>query len=74
MTERATFTLDGEAFDFLRASAGNNRSAYISRLLREEKKRSLEKKLLQANREEAEDADYRKELAAWDATLLDGLE
>ncbi len=74
MTQRATFTLQAEAFAFLKAVAGNNRSAYINRLLKEEKQRQLEASLLRANQEEAESETYQEELSAWDETLSDGLE
>ncbi len=74
MTQRATFTLEAEAFAFLKAAAGNNRSAYINRLLKEEKQRQLEQALLKANQEEAEDAAYQKEISAWDEALFDGLD
>lgn len=74
MAERATFTIDEENYDFLVKSGGKNRSAFINRLLREEKRRVLARKLLKANRDEASDLDYQKEIAEWDTTLLDGLE
>jgi hypothetical protein len=73
MTGRATFTLDDDAFAFLKAAAGRNRSAYINRLLKEEQRRALTHTIARANREEAEDEAYQAELAAWDAALLDGL-
>ncbi len=71
--QRATFTLDSEVMAFLATVAGNNKSAYINRLLREEQRRTLEKAILMANKEEAEDLNYQKELADWDVTLSDGL-
>ena len=74
MTHRATFTLETEAFAFLAAAAGNNRSAYINQLLKQEKQRQLEAALVQANQEEAENAAYQDELADWEETLSDGLE
>ncbi|MEK6481411.1 hypothetical protein WJR50_27965 [Catalinimonas sp. 4WD22] len=73
MTERATFSLDEEAFNFLNKVGGANKSAYINELLKREKQRKLEEELLKANQEEAEDADYQAELNEWDATLSDGL-
>lgn len=74
MTLRATFTLDSEAFSFLKKMGGKNRSAYINELLKKERRRSLEQAVLQGNREEAGDKAYQKELAVWDDTLEDGLE
>jgi predicted CopG family antitoxin len=58
MTNRATITLEKEAYDFLKEVGGSNRSAYINELLKKEKKKLLEKALLKANLEEAEDAVY----------------
>ncbi len=74
MTKRATFTLEAEAFAFLKAAAGNNRSAYINRLLKAEKQRQLEQALLRANQEEAKNATYQEELSGWDEALFDGLD
>ncbi len=74
MAERATFTLEEENYEFLVKKGGKNRSAFINRLLKEEKKRLLAKKLLEANKEEAQDQNYLKEISDWDETLLDGLE
>ena len=69
MTHRATFTLEAEAFAFLTTAAGNNRSAYINQLLKQEKQRQLEAALVQANQEEAENTAYQDELADWEKTL-----
>jgi antitoxin CcdA len=73
MTERATFTLDDDAFAFLHSAAGANRSAYINQLLKAEKRRVMERKLQQANQEEAQDSQYQCDLAEWENTLSDGL-
>ncbi|MEM6602952.1 MAG: CopG family transcriptional regulator [Pseudomonadota bacterium] len=71
--QRTTVTLDEEAMNFLIASAKNNKSAYINNLLKQEKRRLLEQKILQSNIEEAGDEDYQEELATWDITSEDGL-
>lgn len=73
MTYRTTITLDEEAATFLQENGGDNKSAYITRLLREESRRSLQEAVLVANREEAEDDSYQEELSEWDTTLSDGL-
>jgi len=73
MTHRATITLDDESFAFLNNIAGDNRSAYINELLKQERKNYLKQTLLKANQEEAQDSDYQKELKEWDTTLSDGL-
>lgn len=74
MTNRATFTLEDEALNYLKKVGGENKSAYVNQLLLQEKKRSLKKAILQANQEEAEDDDYQEELSEWDTTLADGLD
>ncbi|MEZ4614362.1 MAG: hypothetical protein R2867_02445 [Caldilineaceae bacterium] len=53
--------------------AGTNRSAYINQLIKAEKERLLEARMVSANREEAADIDYQRELAEWNVTLTDGL-
>lgn len=73
MSQRATISLDEDAFTFLNEIAGHNRSAYINDLLKREKRRLLEEEILRANQEEAHDMDYQEELSNWDVTLLDGL-
>ena len=74
MTHRATFTLDEDAFGFLKKMGGTNRSAFINDLIKREKRRTLEKSILQANKEEAADRISQEELHDWDETLEDGLE
>ena len=73
MVERATFSLDEDAFAFLKRVGGKNKSAYINDLLKKEKQRMLEEAIFQANQEEAKDVEYQKELLDWEATLSDGL-
>ncbi|MBA3612777.1 MAG: CopG family transcriptional regulator [Nitrospirales bacterium] len=74
MTNRATFTLEDDAFAYLKQVGGENKSAYVNQLLLQEKKRSLKKAILQANQEESEDTAYQEDLSEWDETLADGLE
>ena len=73
MTTRTTITLDDDAYTFLEAEAGKNKSAFINKVLKKERKRSLEKAILKANKEGAEDAEYQEEISNWDETLSDGL-
>ena len=49
MTHRATITLDDESFAFLNNIAGDNRSAYINELLKQERNNYLKQALLKAN-------------------------
>ena len=74
MSNRATFSLEDEAFEFLKLVGGDNKSAFVNQLLLEKKRRTLKHAIVKANQEEAEDAAYQKELAAWDTTLADGLD
>ncbi|MEQ1816287.1 MAG: CopG family transcriptional regulator [Nitrosomonas sp.] len=64
MTHRTTITLDDEIFAFRNHVAGDNRSAYINELLRQERNNSLKQALIKANQEE---------LQSWESTLSDGL-
>ena len=73
MTHRTTITLDDESFTFLNNIVGDNRSAYINELSKQELKNYIKQALLKANQEEAQDSDYQKELKEWDTTLPDGL-
>ncbi len=73
MTNRATFTLDDDVFDFLKAKAGRNRSAYINAPIRKERQLPLTEAIRKANEEEANDTAYQEELSHWDITLSDGL-
>ena len=73
MTHRTTITLDDEAYLFLNDIAGDNRSAYINELLKQERKNFLKQALIKANQEEAADLDYQAELKTWENTLSDGL-
>ncbi|MDV6348890.1 CopG family transcriptional regulator [Nitrosomonas sp. Is35] len=73
MTHRTTITLDDESFIFLNSIAGENRSAYINELLKQERMNHLKQALLKANQEEAADSEYQDELKEWDTALSDGL-
>lgn len=73
MTHRTTITLDDESFAFLNSIAGENRSAYINELLKQERMNHLKQALLKANQEEAADSEYQEELQEWDIVLSDGL-
>ena len=73
MTHRTTITLDDEIFSFLNDIAGDNRSAYINTLLKQDRDNFLKQAIIKANQEESEDSDYQEELQAWESTLSDGL-
>lgn len=71
---RTTITLDHEAYMYLEQAVKSNRSAFINTLIKAEKQRQLKAAIIQANKEEAEDAAYESDLSDWDITLSDGLE
>jgi len=73
MAVRITITVDEQALEFLDQVAQGNRSAYVNRLLNDERERYLAEMILQANLEEAADEAYQAELAEWDVTLGDGI-
>lgn len=72
MTHRTTITLDDEIYTFLNNIAGENRSAYINELLKQERMNHLKNALIKANLEEATCSEYQEELKEWDTTLSDG--
>ncbi len=51
MYNRLTITLDDEAYGFLELKANGNRSAYINRIIKQEKQRIIAEKICQANQE-----------------------
>ena len=53
---------------------GTNRSGSLNEVLTCEQQWMLEQTVLDANREEAQDAVYHEELVTWERTLADGLE
>ncbi len=71
-SNRLTITLDDEAYAFLELKANGNRSAYINRIIKQEKQRIIAEKIFQANQEEAQDS-YQQQLQDWDITVSDGL-
>lgn len=73
MAYRVTFTLDPEAYAFLQEKAGTHRSGSLNELLKREQQRMVAQAVLDANREEAQDASYQGELAAWEWTFADRL-
>ena len=67
------FSEIADAYSFLMAAGGKNKSAFINQLLKQEQQRILRQEILKANQEEAKDADYQAELSDWEATLEDGI-
>lgn len=75
MAKKLSITVDDDVYDFIEAAGGDNRSKFITDLVRERQKLVLEKELAQQLLEDAADADTVSESKVWEtATLLDGLE
>ena len=72
MTKKISITLDDEVLDFVDGRA-SNRSSFINRVLREEKRRILMQELADAYQEQANDPDFQQEVSVWDVTVGDGL-
>ena len=72
MSKKIGITLDDEVLDFVDGRA-NNRSSFINRVLREEKRRILMQELADAYQEQADDPDFQQEVSVWDVTVGDGL-
>ncbi|GAB4306760.1 MAG: hypothetical protein Fur0025_48680 [Oscillatoriaceae cyanobacterium] len=72
MSKKISITLDDEILDFVDGKA-KNRSNFINRVLREEKKRILMQELAAAYQEQANDEEFRHEVSVWDITAGDGI-
>ena len=74
ITAKQTYTIEESNLNFIKKQiAKRERSAFINRLIEQERKRRLKEAMIRANKEEAQDVEYQKELALWDSTLSDGL-
>ncbi len=73
MINRTTITVNDECWEFLNKVAGDNRSAYINKILDDVRRQHLEQEAIQANIEEAQDTDCIISRKEWEVTLLDGL-
>ena len=72
MSQKITITLDDEVLNFLDGRA-SNRSIFINRVLREEKRRIFMQELADAYKEQANDLDFQQEISVWDVTVGDRL-
>jgi len=73
MAQRVTFFLDEDVIAFVKKAGGKDMSAYLNGILKKKTQKVLQKALLKANQEEADDVKYHIELSGWDETLSDGL-
>lgn len=79
MVKKVTITLDDDIVAFvdkqaLHSENQGNRGAFINSVLKELKKQRLQEKLKEAYIQDSQDEAYRKEVAAWDITVGDGIE
>lgn len=75
MAKKLSITIDDDVYDFIEAVGGDNRSKFITELVRERQQLTLEKELAQQLLEDAADVETTNEFKLWEtATLLDGLE
>lgn len=79
MVKKVTITLDDNVLAFvdkqtLNSDNEGNRGAFINSVLKELKKQRLHEELKAAYIQDSQDEAYRKEAAAWDITVGDGIE
>jgi hypothetical protein len=70
---KATITLEEANLQFVDKYAQGNRSAYINKLLTEQRHRILEAEMIAALQQDAEDPEYQAEIAGWDSVIGDGI-
>jgi Arc/MetJ-type ribon-helix-helix transcriptional regulator len=72
MSKKVSITLDDEVLDFVDRLA-SNRSSFINDVLSKEKQRIFMKELENAYKDQANDPEFKEEIADWDITVGDGL-
>mgnify|MGYP000269720487 CR=1 FL=1 len=72
MSKKVSITLDDDVLDFVDQLA-TNRSSFINTVLLREKRRIFIGALENAYTEQVNDPEFQAEIAAWDATVSDGL-
>ncbi|MGF1934472.1 MAG: CopG family transcriptional regulator [Nostoc sp. ChiQUE02] len=70
---KVTITLEEDILQFVDQYAQGNRSAYINTLLAEHRRQILAAEMIAALKQDAEDAEYQAEIAAWDSVVGDGI-
>ncbi len=72
--QKVTITLSDNILQFVDERAKGNRSGYINALLAEHYRRVLSEEMIAALKEDAFDAEYQAEIAAWDGVVGDGID
>ncbi|MCL1465538.1 MULTISPECIES: CopG family transcriptional regulator [Argonema] len=73
MPKQVTIDLDDEVLVFLDRHSGGNLSEYINKLLRRQRRSAIEAELAAAHQQDAQNPEYRAEIALWDAVVADGI-
>jgi len=73
MPKQVTIDLDDEVLVFLDRHSGGNRSEYINKLLIQQRRFAIEAELAAAHQQDAQNPEYRAEIALWDAVVADGI-
>ena len=79
MAKKVTITLDDEILEFIdrQAAASENkanRSGYVNAVLAAHRRAVMEAEMIAALKQDAEDAEYLAEIAAWDCVAGDGID
>lgn len=74
MAKRVSLSLDEDAYQVLETEGSDNKSAFVSAILKEYKRQKLERGILSGMAEDDGNTDYLGEFHDWDVTLLDGVE
>jgi Arc/MetJ-type ribon-helix-helix transcriptional regulator len=79
LAKKVTITLDDEIVAFIdkqAASTGDtpNRSGYVNSVLAKHRRAVLEAQMIAGLKADAEDPEYKAEVAAWDCVVGDGIE
>ncbi|MEH1783324.1 MAG: CopG family transcriptional regulator [Nostoc sp.] len=70
---KVTITLKKDILQFVDQYAQGNRSAYINTLLAEHRRQILAAEMITSLKQDAEDAEYQAEIAAWDSVVGDDI-
>lgn len=73
MSKKVSITLDDEILDFV-DRLSTNRSSFINKVLREEKRRIFLEELADAYTDQENDPKFHQATTDWDVTVGDGLD
>ena len=73
MTRKIAISISDRSFEYLQQKT-NNRSQFIENLLLQQQKQDLESELEQAYKDQENDPEFHREIAAWDCVTGDGID